>query len=44
VVREQGELYSRIKTLEAQYRIDVYTALARAIMLVKDNPRHANEN
>lgn len=40
VVREQGELYSKINTLDAQYRIDVFTALTRAIMIVKDHPRH----
>lgn len=44
VVREQGELYSRINTLEVQHQIDVFAALTKAIMLVKDNPRHANEN
>lgn len=40
VVREQGELYSKLETLDTQYRIDVIAALTRAIMIVKDNPRH----
>lgn len=40
VVREQGELYSKINSLDTQYRIDVITALTRAIMIVKDRPRH----
>lgn len=41
VVREEGELYSRINNLEVQYRIDIYAALTKAIMIVKDNPRHS---
>lgn len=40
VVREQGELYSKINSLDTQYRVDVITALTRAIMIVKDHPRH----
>lgn len=40
VVREQGEVYSRVSVLEAQYRADVYTALTKAILLVQEKPRH----
>lgn len=40
VVREEGELYSRINTLETQYRIDIYAALTKALMIVKESPRH----
>jgi len=40
IVREKGELYSKIDTLDTQYRIDVITALTRAAMIVKDQPRH----
>lgn len=42
VAREEGELYSRINNLEAQYRADIYAAITKAIMIVKDNPRHPN--
>ncbi len=40
VVRDKGEVYSKISTLETQYRADIYAALTKAIMLVKENPRH----
>lgn len=40
VVREQGELYSKINTLDSQYRIDVITALTRAVIIVNEKPRH----
>lgn len=40
VVREKGEIFSKISTLEVQYRADVYGALTRAIMTVQANPRH----
>lgn len=40
VVREQGEVYSKVSVLEAQYRADVYAALTKAILLVQGKPRH----
>lgn len=40
VVRERGEVFSKITTLEAQYRADVYGALTKAIMTVMATPRH----
>lgn len=40
VVREEGELYSKVDTLDNQYRIDVISALTKAVMTVKDHPRH----
>lgn len=40
VARPIGEVYTRINTLEAQYRTDVYTALTKAIMVVSKNIRH----
>jgi competence protein ComFB len=40
VVREQGELYSKINTLDYQYRIDIIAAITRSVMIVKDKPRH----
>ncbi|HHY59926.1 MAG TPA: late competence development ComFB family protein [Clostridia bacterium] len=40
VVREQGEIYTKLHTLEIQYRADIYTALTKAIMTVTANPRH----
>jgi competence protein ComFB len=43
VAREQGEIYTKLNTLEIQYRADVYAALTKAIMLVSANPRHDTE-
>ncbi len=40
VVREQGEVLSKTSMLEIQYRADVYAAVTKAILLVKDKPRH----
>lgn len=40
VAREQGEIYTKLNTLEIQYRADVYAALTKAIMVVSSNPRH----
>lgn len=44
VVREQGEIYSKLNTLEIQYRADVYAALTKAIMTVTANPRHEEDD
>ena len=40
VVREKGEVYSKVSTLEVQYRADIYGALTKAIMTVMSIPRH----
>lgn len=39
-VREKGALYTKVSMLETQYRADIYSALTRALMKVKQNPRH----
>lgn len=44
IVREQGELYSRIKNLDTQYQIDVCMAITKAVELVKNSPRHASND
>ncbi|AKX92900.1 late competence development ComFB family protein [Neomoorella thermoacetica] len=44
VVREQGAIYSKIAMLEAQHRADIYSALTRALMIVKKAPRHGQED
>ncbi|OIQ59304.1 late competence development protein ComFB [Moorella thermoacetica] len=44
VVREQGAIYSKITMLEAQHRADIYSALTRALMIVKKAPRHDQED
>jgi len=40
VARERGELYTKVNILEIQHRADVYAALTKAVLVVKDNPRH----
>ncbi|MDN5346490.1 MAG: competence protein ComFB [Clostridia bacterium] len=40
VVREKGEVYSKASMLEIQHRADIYTALTKALAIVKQNPRH----
>jgi len=40
VAREKGDIYSRLHLLEAQHKADVYAALTRAVLKVKENPRH----
>lgn len=40
IVTSKGELYSRLKLLEQQFEVDVITAVTRAAVLVKRDPRH----
>lgn len=40
VVTTKGTLYSKLTTLEYQFDVDIITAIARAIDIVKANPRH----
>ncbi len=42
VVSEKGELYTKLSTLEAQNEADVIAQMARACVIVKNNPRHRN--
>lgn len=40
VVREEGEVYTKIALLESQYRADLSVAVTKAILQVKASPRH----
>lgn len=40
VVREEGEVYTKISLLESQYRADLLVAVTKAILRVQANPRH----
>jgi len=35
-----GEIYSKTKLLETQYRADIYKAITQAVECVRKNPRH----
>ena len=39
-VTRLGEVFSRAVSLEPQYRADVISAIAKAVIKVKDNPKH----
>ena len=40
VVSQKGELYSKLNTLKQQFEVDVISAITKAAVLVKRNPRH----
>ncbi|HWR39419.1 MAG TPA: late competence development ComFB family protein [Patescibacteria group bacterium] len=40
VVTDQGETYAKIRGLEAQFNVDVLTAVSNAIVVVNGHPRH----
>jgi competence protein ComFB len=40
IVSEKGELYSRIDALTQQFEVDIISAVIKAAVLVKRNPRH----
>lgn len=41
IVTEKGELYSKINILMQQFEVDVVSAITKAAILVKRNPRHS---
>jgi competence protein ComFB len=41
IVTEKGELYSKINILMQQFEVDVVSAITKAAVLVKRNPRHS---
>ncbi len=43
VVTEQGATYTRIKSLEQQFNIDIITAITHAIQIVRQCPHHRDE-
>ena len=42
VVTDQGETFTRIKSLEQQFNIDILTAITHAIQIVSKCPHHGN--
>ena len=40
IVTNQGEIFSRIKSLEHQLNIDIFTAISHAIQIVSNQPHH----
>lgn len=40
VASSKGELYSKAYNLVKQHELDIVSALVKACMVVKDNPRH----
>ena len=40
VVTKKGELYTKLKTLEQQFDVDIIAAITKAAVLVARNPRH----
>lgn len=43
VVSEKGEVYTKIKEMEAQFDVDIIKELTKAIEIVSKNPRHNME-
>ena len=43
IVTEKGLLYSRLAIMNQQFNTDVVTALAKAINMVNNSPRHEQE-
>jgi competence protein ComFB len=41
IVTKKGELYSKLNTLMQQFEVDVISAITKAAILVKRNPRHS---
>lgn len=42
-VSQKGETFSRIRSLEQQFNVDVITALSNAIKIVNSDPHHNSE-
>jgi len=40
IVSEKGELYFKVDLLRQQFEVDVISAITKAAVLVKRNPRH----
>lgn len=40
VVSTLGETYTKTKVLDIQFKVDIFTAISKAVDIVKNNPRH----
>jgi len=43
IVTAKGETFTRIKSLEQQFNIDIIAAISQAIKIVSGRPQHHNE-
>lgn len=43
IVTEKGETYTRIKSLEQQFNVDIMSAITLAISIVRGRPKHHAE-
>lgn len=43
VVTQAGETFTRVKSLEQQFSVDIITAITNAIIIVSSRPRHDEE-
>lgn len=43
VVTAKGETYTRVKALEQQFNIDIFSALTQAIKIVSGRPQHQDD-
>jgi len=43
-VSHKGETYSRVKSLEQQFQVDVVTAVSNAVKIVNSDPHHGKES
>lgn len=40
VVTTSGETYSKVRSLDQQFRVDIVSAITKAITIVKKSPHH----
>lgn len=40
IATEKGKLYSKIDSLMLQFKVDIISAITKAVNIVKANPRH----
>ncbi|MDR1537717.1 MAG: late competence development ComFB family protein [Clostridiales bacterium] len=43
-VTKKGQLYAKLSTLQQQFDVDIISAVAKAAVIVAENPRHDEEN
>jgi competence protein ComFB len=43
VVTRKGHLYTKLSTIQAQFDVDIISALTQAAAIVNANPRHSDE-
>ncbi|MDD4600411.1 hypothetical protein SDC9_05993 [bioreactor metagenome] len=43
IVSDKGETYTKVKSLEQQFNVDLISAISQAIRIVTNKPRHEME-